>query len=102
MSLSFLLSNLFSIIYYIYVGSKVVRFALHPFRCVNFGGNIMINPFDFSAEEDRKAQEWLRRHENDLDLFDVLSEGIDCLLNFSFEALRDEELSETEEDNNWD
>ena len=61
----------------------------------------MINPFDFSAEEDRKAQEWLRRHENDLDLFDVLSEGIDGLLNFSFEALRDEELSETEEEKNW-
>lgn len=50
---------------------------------------------------DAKTQDWLRRHENDRDLFDVLSEGIDGLLSYSFEALRDEELDETEEEKEW-
>lgn len=63
---------------------------------------MVFDPFNLTAEEDQKAQEWLRKHENDLDLFDVLSEGIDGLLSYSFEALRDEENMETEEDRDWD
>jgi hypothetical protein len=62
---------------------------------------MLFDPFTLSLDEDRKAQEWLRRRESDLDLFDVLAEGIDGLLNYSFEALRDEENTETEEDNDW-
>lgn len=62
---------------------------------------MVFDPFNLTAEEDQKAQEWLRKHENDLDLFDVLSEGIDGLLSYSFEALRDEENKETEEDRDW-
>ena len=58
--------------------------------------------FGLSEEQiDAKTQAWLKRHENDRDLFDVLSEGIDGLLNYSFESLRDEELDETEEEKDW-
>ena len=50
---------------------------------------------------DAKTQAWLKRHENDRDLFDVLSEGIDGLLNYSIEALRDEEMKEIYKEDEW-
>ena len=50
---------------------------------------------------DAKTQAWLKRHENDRDLFDVLSEGIDGLINYSLEALRDEELKECYKEDEW-
>ena len=50
---------------------------------------------------DAKTQAWLKRHENDRDLFDVLAEGIDGLINIPIEALRDKELTECYEEDEW-
>lgn len=47
---------------------------------------------------DAQIQEWFKHRDDDRDLFDVLSEGIDGLLNYSFEALRDEELNYDEDE----
>lgn len=47
---------------------------------------------------DAQIQEWFKHRDDDRDLFDVLSEGIDGLLNYSFEALRDEELNDDEDE----
>lgn len=47
---------------------------------------------------DAQIQEWFKHRDDDRDLFDALSEGIDGLLNYSFEALRDEELNDDEDE----
>lgn len=50
-----------------------------------------------------KVTEWLKPRATDRDLFDVLQEQIDSGLCLSLEALRDEELSEIEEQGeDWD
>lgn len=52
--------------------------------------------------EDREALEWIKANKDKLDLFDSLSEKVDSLISYSFEVLRDEELTKKyEEDDDW-
>lgn len=58
----------------------------------------------FSKEvmEDAEARTWIEEHKSELGLFDIFDEGIKGLIGYSFEALRDEELSKKyQEDEDW-
>lgn len=58
----------------------------------------------FSKEvmADPEARAWIEEHKSELGLFDIFDEGIKGLIGYSFEALRDEELSKKyKEDDDW-
>lgn len=55
-----------------------------------------------AEEYDKKAQSWLQKRSDDVDLLDMMMSGIDGCLDWSLDKMRDVELNQHfEEDDDW-